>query len=34
MIKDIKGFSPETVGALGEMLGDGVDNESAQPRVG
>ena len=26
--------SPETVGALGEMLGDGVDNESAQPRVG
>ena len=25
MIKGIKGFSPETVGALGEMLGDGVD---------
>ena len=24
MIKCIKGFSPETVGALGEMLGDGV----------
>ena len=24
MIKGIKGFSPETVGALGEMLGDGV----------
>ena len=33
MIKGIKRFSPETVGAQGGMLGDGVQVESAQPRV-
>ena len=32
--KGIKRFSPETVGAQGEMLGDGVDAESAQPTWG
>ena len=33
MIKGMKGFPPETVGALGEMLGDGVEVVSAQPTV-
>ena len=31
--KGIKRFLPETVGALGGMLGDGVRVESVQPRV-
>ena len=31
--KGIKRFLPETVGALGGMLGDGVHVESVQPRV-
>ena len=30
-IKRYQDDSPETVGAQGEMLGDGVDAESAQP---
>ena len=31
--KGIKRFSPETVGAQGGVLGDGVNAESVQPRV-